>query len=272
MKRALPWCRLYSDFLHNSKMLSLSFENQRHFFAILALKAGAVIDQDCEPELMDSIVARSIWVAPNDIQDVKAALIKAGLVDERWQPIGWGSRQQRSDHDSTGAARQKRYRENNSNALRNADSNAPIKNTVTQPEESREDKSRSNVPKGTSSLLPDGQQATFTTMPCPHQEILALYHEVLPDLPSVREWTKARAKLMQARWNENLKKGHYSDKEGGLNFWRRYFTFVAESDFLCGRADPAKGKPPFLADLEWLIKPSNFAKVVEGKYHRNGAA
>jgi hypothetical protein len=24
-----------------------------------------------------------------------------------------------------------------------------------------------------------------------------------------------------------------------------------------------------LADLEWIIRPTNFAKIIEGKYHRD---
>jgi hypothetical protein len=35
-----------------------------------------------------------------------------------------------------------------------------------------------------------------------------------------------------------------------------------------GRAPPQQGKPPFRADLEWLTKAANFAKIAEGKYHR----
>jgi hypothetical protein len=35
---------------------------------------------------------------------------------------------------------------------------------------------------------------------------------------------------------------------------------VAESDLLCGR------KGEWRADLEWLLRPENFLKVIEGRY------
>ena len=101
--------------------------------------------------------------------------------------------------------------------------------------------------------------------PCPHQEIISLYHEVLPVLPRVREWNKARQAYLRGRWKEN------PDRQS-LDWWRDFFGYVAESDFLCGRVPGRNGSPPFQADLEWLVRPNNFIKVIEGKYERGVAA
>lgn len=94
----------------------------------------------------------------------------------------------------------------------------------------------------------------------PHDEIIDLYHETLPMCPRVRKWTPARMQAMRARWRENP----------DLEYWRNFFVYVAESDFLTGKSDRRQGStgPPFLADLEWLINSSNHTKTVEGKYHR----
>jgi hypothetical protein len=35
---------------------------------------------------------------------------------------------------------------------------------------------------------------------------------------------------------------------------------------LTGKVNSKDGRA-FVADLEWILKPSNFAKIVEGKYH-----
>jgi hypothetical protein len=40
------------------------------------------------------------------------------------------------------------------------------------------------------------------------------------------------------------------------------------SRFLTGKAEPGPGRKPFVATLEWLLRPKNFAKVVEGTYHQ----
>lgn len=93
---------------------------------------------------------------------------------------------------------------------------------------------------------------------CPHQKIISLYHEILPTCPRIRDWTPARATQLRARWNEDKQRQD-------LAWWRRFFEYVAKSDFLTGRK-ASHGKEPFFADLEWITKSSNFVKIREGKY------
>lgn len=98
---------------------------------------------------------------------------------------------------------------------------------------------------------------------CPHQEIIALYHEILPMCPEIRDWTPARAQQLRARWNENR-------KHQDLDYWRRYFEYVATCDFLVGKKS-SHGRRPFFASLEWLTKAENFAKVRERRYEEQHA-
>lgn len=99
---------------------------------------------------------------------------------------------------------------------------------------------------------------------CPHQAIIDLYHEKLPECPMVREWNDTRKKYLQTRWREDAKRQ-------SLEWWARFFEYVAASQFLTGKTEGRNGQPPFVANLEWLIKPANFAKIVEGNYHREAA-
>lgn len=116
----------------------------------------------------------------------------------------------------------------------------------------------------------EGRDGVATLPDCPHERLIELYHQTLPTCTKVVEWNDTRKGLMRARWREqavpNGKRPGYATVEDGLKFWRRFFVFVAESEFLTGKANPGPGKKPFVADLEWLIRPTNFAKVVEGKY------
>ncbi|MGG4604319.1 hypothetical protein ACLPHM_05945 [Paenalcaligenes sp. Me131] len=107
----MPWFRMYTDFLNDPKMISLAFEDQRHFMGILALKSDGALDQACEPDLLDRIVAQRLWIDHAVIRDVKKRLVAAGLIDADWQPLAWDKRQMRSDVDPTNAERQRRYRE-----------------------------------------------------------------------------------------------------------------------------------------------------------------
>lgn len=103
---------------------------------------------------------------------------------------------------------------------------------------------------------PTNPEPADSIPPCPHKAIIDLYHEFLPMCPRVRTWTDARAALLRQRWREHP----------DLDWWRGYFSYVAESSFLTGRTH-GKDRRPFLADLEWLIRPAQYARVHEGKYH-----
>lgn len=99
---------------------------------------------------------------------------------------------------------------------------------------------------------------------CPHQGIIDLYHHILPAAPRVKDWHAARQKALAARWRED-------PKRQTLDWWRKYLEYVSRCDFLMGRTEPRHGRPPFMVDLEWLVKRSNFTKVIEGKYDNTDA-
>ena len=105
----------------------------------------------------------------------------------------------------------------------------------------------------------DGDGKPEGPPPCPHQEIISLYHELLPTCPRMKVWNDERESNLRSRWRED-------EKRQTLDYWRRLFTHVGKSDFLMGRA-AAQGRRPFLASLDWIVLPSNFAKIIEGKYH-----
>lgn len=109
---------------------------------------------------------------------------------------------------------------------------------------------------------------------CPHQDVLRLWAEVLPAMPQHKPelWAGSRADHLRARWRETAAAKGWATKDDGLAYLRKLFVYVGQSRFLTGRA-PARrdGKPPFVIELEWLVLPGNWAKVIEGKYHQEAA-
>lgn len=108
---------------------------------------------------------------------------------------------------------------------------------------------------------------------CPQEKLIELYHELLPTCTRVEKWTPARQTVMRARWREEAKPNRdkhrgYTTLEEGLAYWRRFFAWCAESKFLTGQAPGRDGGAPFVASLTWLLKAENFAKAIEGNYHR----
>lgn len=102
-------------------------------------------------------------------------------------------------------------------------------------------------------------QPTSDRLPeCPHQEIIDLYHRILPMGRQVRIWTEARKAMLRARWRED-------EERQTLDWWKRLFDYIAQSDFLTGKVC-VKDRKPFEIDLEWIVKPANLVKIIEGKY------
>ena len=102
--------------------------------------------------------------------------------------------------------------------------------------------------------------------PCPHQEIISIYHDTLPELPRVLSWNKTRESYLKQRWRQLFVEFECKSAEEGLDWFKNdFFQFVRDSKFLMGKVQ-SKDRKPFLADLEWMIKPTNFTKIIERKY------
>ena len=106
---------------------------------------------------------------------------------------------------------------------------------------------------------------------CDHKAVVSLYHGCLPNLPACEVWNESRAGLLRQRWREVAveldKEGKVVTKTELLDWWERFFDHVGRSKFLTGKAPGGKDRRPFMADLEWLIRPTNFAKIIENRYH-----
>jgi hypothetical protein len=101
--------------------------------------------------------------------------------------------------------------------------------------------------------------------PCPFDEIVAAYHEVLPTCRRVMDLNQKRQDHIRARWRQVWADERF-DTPDGIAFFRRFFGLVAASKFLTGRVVATPGRKPFLASLPWLMNPENFLKVLEGNY------
>lgn len=133
---------------------------------------------------------------------------------------------------------------------------ASAKTMPNQEQEQEQEEEQTNFVR--SSSADDAPEASGVP-PCPHQDIIAAYHEILPMLPGVREWTPARRTALAARWREK-------PERQTIAWWRKLFSYVAESDFLTGRASRGRGHDAWQCSLPWLLKPENFAKLLEGHY------
>lgn len=157
-----------------------------------------------------------------------------------------------------------------------SDSNEYKGHTFVDQEQVQEQDINNNTPNGvfvaadgSDAVEPADEGKADKLPPCPHGEIVALYHEILPELPRVKVWDGTRKTHLQARWREALARQHINDKSGGLDYWRRYFGYVRKCPLLMGQVTQRDGRA-WRADLPWLVKAENYAKVIEGRYMPEG--
>ena len=233
------WFRLYSEFATDPKVQMMSEANQRRFIMVLCMRCS-----NDHVTLHDDEVAFQLRISNEEWAATKAIFLARDLINEDNSPTAWDKRQFVSDSSAERVARHRAKKKEACNV------------TVTPPDTE------------TDTELSDAVASLVASQPatpdCPHQQIIETYHELLPSCPHVREWTAARQKLLRTRWTENAKRQ-------SLAWWRKFFGYVAESEFLTGRGSCSPGRDPFVADLEWLVRPSNFVKVIEGRYHREAA-
>jgi uncharacterized protein YdaU (DUF1376 family) len=119
---------------------------------------------------------------------------------------------------------------------------------------------------------PDGELEPSKKLPdCEHKGVIELYHQWLPTLRKVEVWNATRQGYLRQRWREvaeELAQEKPIETAHVLNWWGDFFQHIGKSKFLTGKVNSKDGRA-FTADLEWILKPSNFAKIVEGKYHGN---
>lgn len=195
-----------------------------------------------------------------------------------WHVTGW-AKHQRIDKPTY------RYPQPDTGVLDDASSNGRRvvgKESVTPPrglvESSTTERSgeewRGGKPKPTSDEVGSAQASPDHLPACPHQEIIKLYGNHLPDLPQPRVWDGQREQNLRARWRwvltakeEQSGERYATDAATALSFFDRFFSYVAKSDFLTGRNCKWQS-----CNLAWLVKAENFAKVLEGQYENRQEA
>ena len=104
---------------------------------------------------------------------------------------------------------------------------------------------------------------------CQADEIVNLYHDILPEMPAVRLMTEARKKALKSFWAFVLtsKKSdgtsRASDAETALAWTGAYFQRARDNDFLMGRGTKASGHEGWACSLDFLLSEKGRIQVIE---------
>lgn len=277
----MDWFRLYSEFSTDPKVQMMPEAFQRRYVMLLCMRCSNVLATLHATE-RDSAIAFHLRISDSEWHDTKAVFISKGFIDEDCELLNWNKRQYASD-SSTERSRKHRdakkrqhatdatLQERSRNAL-DTDTDTEV-NHLTNPDglvvaSSADDQQ----PEPDLGLDTDPKKSTVVPN-CPQQALLDLYAECLPELPQPRAWEGQASDNLRARWRWVLtatKRGsgerYATTADEGVEWFRRFFGYVAGSDFLMGR------KADWQADLRWLVKAANFDKVLSGAYENGRAA
>ncbi|HHT8992794.1 TPA: hypothetical protein ACT5B2_003839 [Burkholderia cenocepacia] len=230
------------------------------------------------------------------VQSIYDAMVAKGLIEDS-RIVAWDARQPKREDGgdpNTGALsstersrlhREKKRREatQGNDMQRSATHATDLQRTEEIREESKPKEANASVDSAAAATVVDllgaavatGTDSESAALHCPIARIVKAYHDLMPDNPRVKVLNDKRKRAIAARWREasklDCKPFGYSTVDDGLRAWRAFFSVCAQSDFLTGKAKAQPGKPPFIADIDFLMSPEAFAKCLENKYHRDAA-
>ena len=232
MSAPMPWFRLYSRIIDDTKLKLLAFEDRWHFVALCCLKSNGLLDKPAS-DLRTREIAVALGVQLRELDEIGRRLREVGLIDERMNPVAWDELQFRSD---TSTPRVKKHRENQprngQKRSRNVSETPPETETETETELEAKASCASD-----DALKP--------------QHVMDEWNSVAgrTGRPKVLALTPARRQLVSARIAQ------YS-----LAQFVDVFGRVERSAFLRGERS-WKG-----ATFDWVMKRANFQKILEGNY------
>ena len=94
-------------------------------------------------------------------------------------------------------------------------------------------------------------QAEAVLTNCPYAKIKELYNRICISFPKIKTIDGNRKKAVGARWRTYK----------SLDVFEELFKIAESSSFLKGNGDRN-----WVADFDWMMKPTNFAKILEHKY------
>jgi len=119
---------------------------------------------------------------------------------------------------------------------------------------------------------PPAKPKTDSLPNCPADELIAVYHETLPELPRVRLKTPDRVRLLSKAWRwvltskrpDNTRRAETPAE--AVEWFRGYFAQVRDNDFLMGRVERSGAHRNWSPDIDYLLSDRGMKLVIEKTY------
>lgn len=159
--------------------------------------------------------------------------------------------------ETDAAARMRTMRAGRENALPEGETNPEQSANIVTQEIDNRDKTLDvrdldgDVDSETEATLPMAEAPPSHCPPCPFKKIMELFHSICVSYPRIVDIDGERKKAVAARWRK------YQD----ISKFEEVFRIAESSSFMKGE----NGRN-WSADFDWMMKPTNFGKILEHKY------
>lgn len=250
---ANPWFRMYAEFATDAKVQMLSEAMQRRYLMLMCLRCSNALET-----LHDEEIAFQLRINDEELAETKALFVRKGFIDAAWNLLNWEKRQFASDSSAARVAKHRALQKtkqtlagNDDETLQQQQANALDTDSDTEKE-------------------PNGSVGRADQLPrCDTQSIVDLYHEILPEMPTVRLMSDGRRKAISAMWKFVLTsrrsdgQRRANDAAEAMEWMRGYFGRVRENDFLMGRSSKGSGHESWRCDLDFLLTEKGKKHVLE---------
>ena len=298
------WIKMRTSLLTNPRVNGIAriLEDDRNVGRALSTGFNGCMSEIVTRNVMRHVTVSSlliVWGAANehtrdgvfrnaDLSDIDDMVGIPGF-GEAMEAVGWASydadsctvtlpnfnEYNTSGHDrtaqaKTAAERQREYRERKKS--QESDVTRDVTSDVTRnrrEEKSREEEEDVNILVDSPADAGPSADGAAAMAACPVDQLVALYHEVLPELPRCRLMSDARRKALQRRWrwvlSSRLPDGsrRATTPADAMDWFRRYFDRARSSDFLMGRTARGAGHEGWQCDLDFLLGDKGMKVVIE---------
>lgn len=179
-------------------------------------------------------------------------MFREGEISQKKLLETWENTQEKIEKNRTNGAKGGRPKSSKNKHLGKANGSISDNPNESKPEPEPEpyklEEPKGSLPEVTSGAPPSAQPVNVNA------EAVAEYNRAAGEVgwPKVQKMTPTRSKALRARLKDC----------GGMDGWRHAIQSAAKSDFLCGRSS----RPWAGFSFDWLVKPQNFTKLMEGNY------
>lgn len=267
---ANQWLRLWHDMPTDPKWRTIARHAKQPISLVQAVYLHLLVDASRNVTRGHATVTTEDLASALDCDDADIqAILDAmqGRVIEGQMISGWDRRQPKredsgdSETGAMSAAERKRAQREREKQQAQGTSNTQCHDesrTVTTDKDTEEIKE------------PNGSVGRADALPrCDTQTVVDLYHEILPELPSVRLMNDQRRKAVASLWKFALtsRKSDGSPRATtgpeATEWIRGYFTRARDNDFLMGRGHKAPGHEGWQCDFDFLLTEKGKKHVIE---------